>query len=34
MASQLTHDEYEAFQNREKSAITTLGIEDAYNRIN
>jgi hypothetical protein len=30
----LTYDVYEAFQNREESAITTLDLEDVYNRIN
>jgi hypothetical protein len=30
----LTYDVYEAFQNREESAITTLDLKDAYNRIN
>jgi hypothetical protein len=30
----LTYDVYEAFQNRKESAITTFGLEDAYNRIN
>jgi hypothetical protein len=30
----LSYDVYKAFQNRKKSAITTLELKDAYNHIN